>query len=64
MTDTGKFMYENTTPESHRMAAELIEHGVNLHEVFRRLFESVPFAKLHLLARVLARVPSATTTAG
>jgi isoquinoline 1-oxidoreductase len=28
---------------------------VNPHEVFRRLFESVPLAKLHLLARVLAR---------
>jgi bifunctional oligoribonuclease and PAP phosphatase NrnA len=55
VTDTGKFMYENTTPESHRMAAELIEVGVNPHEVFRRLFESVPFAKLHLLAQVLAR---------
>jgi len=55
VTDTGKFMYENTTPESHRMAAELIEHGVNPHLVFRRLFESVPLAKLHLLANVLAR---------
>jgi phosphoesterase RecJ-like protein len=55
VTDTGKFMYENTTPESHKMAADLIEYGVNPHEVFRRLFENVPFAKLHLLARVLAR---------
>jgi phosphoesterase RecJ-like protein len=55
VTDTGKFMYENTTPESHRMAAELVECGVNPHQVFKRLFESVPFAKLHLLARVLAR---------
>ena len=28
VTDTGKFMYENTSPEAHRMAAELIETGV------------------------------------
>src|SRR5438105_5355054 len=28
VTDTGKFMYENTTPDAHRMAAELIEAGV------------------------------------
>ena len=28
VTDTGKFMFENTTPESHQMAAELIEAGV------------------------------------
>ena len=27
VTDTGKFMYENTDPDSHRMAAELIEAG-------------------------------------
>jgi phosphoesterase RecJ-like protein len=55
VTDTGKFMYENTTPESHKMAAELIECGVDPHLVFRRLFESMPFAKVHLLAQVLAR---------
>ena len=63
MTDTGKFQYENTTPESHRMAAELIEHGVDVHDVFRRLYENVPFAKLQLLARCWPRA-SATTTAG
>ena len=38
------------------MAAELIELGVDVHEMFRRLYENVPFAKLQLLARVLARV--------
>ena len=53
VTDTGKFQYENTTPASHRMAADLIERGVDVHEVFRRLYENVPFAKLQLLARVL-----------
>ena len=29
VTDTGRFMYENTTPAAHRMAAELIEAGVD-----------------------------------
>ena len=29
VTDTGRFMYENTTPEAHHMAAELIEAGVD-----------------------------------
>jgi bifunctional oligoribonuclease and PAP phosphatase NrnA len=56
VTDTGKFQYENTTPNSHRMAAELLEHGVDVHWIFRRLYENVPFAKLELLARVLSRV--------
>ena len=56
VTDTGKFQYENTTPNSHRMAGELLEHGVDVHDIFRRLYENVPFAKLQLLARVLNRV--------
>ena len=56
VTDTGKFQYENTTPNSHRMAGELLEHGVDVHAIFRRLYENVPFAKLQLLARVLNRV--------
>jgi bifunctional oligoribonuclease and PAP phosphatase NrnA len=56
VTDTGKFQYENTTSESHRMAAELIEAGVDVHQEFRQLYENVPFAKLLLLARVLSRV--------
>ena len=36
-------MYENTTPAAHRMAAELIEAGVEVHTVYRRLYESLPF---------------------
>ena len=56
VTDTGKFQYENTTSTSHLMAAELLAHGVEVHEIFRRLYENVPFAKLELLARVLSRV--------
>jgi phosphoesterase RecJ-like protein len=56
VTDTGKFQYQNTTPAAHRMAADLIELGVDVHEEFRRLYENVPFPKLQLLARVLSRV--------
>jgi bifunctional oligoribonuclease and PAP phosphatase NrnA len=56
VTDTGKFQYENTTPTSHVMAADLLLHGVEVHEIFRRLYENVPRAKLELLARVLSRI--------
>jgi bifunctional oligoribonuclease and PAP phosphatase NrnA len=56
LTDTGKFQYENTTAASHRMAAELIDRGVDVHNVFRRIYENVPFGKIKLLARVLSRV--------
>jgi bifunctional oligoribonuclease and PAP phosphatase NrnA len=56
VTDTGRFMYENTTPEAHRMAAELIELGVDVHDVYRRLYEDLPFSRLQLLSRALGRV--------
>jgi phosphoesterase RecJ-like protein len=56
VTDTGMFMYENTGPAAHRMAAELIEAGVEPHEVYRELYEDLPFRRLQLLQRALASV--------
>jgi bifunctional oligoribonuclease and PAP phosphatase NrnA len=56
VTDTGKFQYENTTSSAHRMAAELIDLGVDVHGIFRRLYENIPVPKLELLARVLGRI--------
>jgi phosphoesterase RecJ-like protein len=56
VTDTGRFMYENTGRRAHVMAAELIEAGVDVHEMYRRLYEGIPYGKLELLARALAKV--------
>jgi len=56
VTDTGRFQYENTTAVSHRMAAELIEAGVDVHSLFRQLYENVPLGKVLLMGRVLTRV--------
>jgi len=55
VTDTGRFQYTNTTPKSLRLAAELVEAGVDVHRVFQGIYESVDFAKLKLLARALER---------
>jgi bifunctional oligoribonuclease and PAP phosphatase NrnA len=56
VTDTGKFMYENTGPRAHLMAADLIAAGVDVHGIYRRLYEGMPYAKLELLGRALAHV--------
>jgi len=56
VTDTGRFMYENTGPAAHRMAAELHEAGVDAQAIYRELYENVPMAKLDLLARGLAGI--------
>jgi len=53
ITDTGKFMYENTNAHTHRIAAELIDAGVAVDETYRRLYEHVPLEKLRLLSRAL-----------
>jgi len=56
ITDTGRFMYENTGPRAHLMAADLIEAGVEVPAVYRRLYENLQPAKLALLATALTNV--------
>ena len=56
VTDTGKFMFENTTPAAHQMAAELIAAGVQPQVVHQRLYEGLPFSRIQLLARALGKV--------
>jgi bifunctional oligoribonuclease and PAP phosphatase NrnA len=56
ITDTGRFMYENTGRRAHLMAADLIDAGIDVHELYRRVYEDVPYGKLALLARGLANV--------
>ena len=56
VTDTGMFMYENTDARSHRMAAGLIEAGVDVNDTYRRIYEHAPLEKLKLLARALDRI--------
>jgi bifunctional oligoribonuclease and PAP phosphatase NrnA len=49
-------MYENTGMRAHEMAAELIGAGIDVHAIYRRLYEGVPQGKLELLARGLSAV--------
>src|SRR5262249_35053071 len=55
VTDTGRFQYRNTTPKALRLAAELVDAGVDVQRVFQGIYESVDFKKLKLLARALER---------
>jgi phosphoesterase RecJ-like protein len=55
VTDTGRFQYSNTTAKALRLAAELVDAGADVHRIFRRVYETVQFAKLKLLARALER---------
>ncbi len=53
VTDTGRFMYANATPEAHTEAAALIAAGAVPDDVFRALYEGKPAARVRLLARAL-----------
>jgi phosphoesterase RecJ-like protein len=56
ITDTGRFMYENTNADTHRIAAALIDAGVDVNDTYRRLYEHVPIEKLRLVARALESI--------
>jgi phosphoesterase RecJ-like protein len=56
VTDTGRFMYENTGPRAHEMAAALVAGGVDVQRIYRRLYEEMPLAKLTLLGLALREV--------
>ncbi|MGN6217379.1 MAG: DHH family phosphoesterase [Solirubrobacterales bacterium] len=58
ITDTGKFMYENTNAHTHRVAADLIDAGVDVDDTYRRLYEHVPLEKLRLVSRALDGISS------
>ncbi len=48
-SDSGGFRYDATKPETHRMAARLIETGIDFAEITRFLFESKTFAQVELI---------------
>jgi bifunctional oligoribonuclease and PAP phosphatase NrnA len=53
MTDTGSFRFERTTPQVHRIAAELLEHNIDPGEVFNKIYEQGKFGKIKLLGKGL-----------
>lgn len=55
VTDTGRFQYSSTSPQTLRDAAELRELGVDHETVAEQVFETAPFAYLHALGNVLSR---------
>lgn len=55
LTDTGRFCYANTTAESHRVAARMVEAGVDSTAIARVLYEEQPASRIFLMGRALGR---------
>lgn len=53
LTDTGSFRFTNSTPGSHRVAAELIAMGVDPEEMHTRAYGAAPVRRYRLLQRAL-----------
>lgn len=65
VTDTGRFAYAGTTPETLRLGARLMEFGIDHAAINRRVWETHSFGYLKVLSRALDRatlVPSAGLT--
>lgn len=53
MFDTGCFRYANSTPAAHQIAADLINAGVSVDEIYRLVYETAPVGRVRLLGEVL-----------
>lgn len=53
-TDTGCFVYANTTADTHRIAAELLETGIDVGPVNKVLFRTKSKTRLAMEARMVA----------
>ena len=53
MTDTGSFRYSNTSSKAHRIAAELIDIGVQPYEMHTKIYETSSIQDTNLLGESL-----------
>jgi phosphoesterase RecJ-like protein len=54
MTDTGSFRHPSTTPAVHRIAADIMELGVNTNLIHRRIYDSSTAERMKFLGYVLS----------
>jgi phosphoesterase RecJ-like protein len=52
-TDTGSFQYDKTSPHTFRLIADLVEKGVDVPEISRKMYDSYPRRRLELLKALL-----------
>jgi phosphoesterase RecJ-like protein len=53
LTDTGSFRYTNTTPFTHRVAAELLKFNLDVSKIYRNIYGSISFSDMSLLPKIL-----------
>jgi phosphoesterase RecJ-like protein len=53
LTDTGGFRYANTSPRTLRVAASLLEHGLDPERIYEQVYATAPVGRLRLTAEVI-----------
>lgn len=53
-SDTGRFSFQNTTPDTFRAAAELLESGANVFSNAYHLFDLTSVERMKLIAKAMA----------
>jgi len=56
LTDTGSFRFSNSDPRAHRVAAELIETGLDPNELYERVYGDSSLSRLRLLGYGLSHM--------
>jgi phosphoesterase RecJ-like protein len=56
LTDTGSFRYSNTSTFTHKMAAELLRFDFNANQVYKNIYENIPFSDMQLLSKALTHI--------
>ena len=61
LTDSGSFKYPKTSPRTHRIAAELIERGVNPTELYDVVYNQCPLNRLRLQGHMMDSMQTAAS---
>ncbi|MDN5278792.1 MAG: bifunctional oligoribonuclease and phosphatase NrnA [Clostridiales bacterium] len=55
MTDTGNFRYNNSTPRAHEIVARLIEKGLVVDEIFKKVYETTNYNRVVIHGTAMSR---------
>jgi phosphoesterase RecJ-like protein len=56
VADTGSFHYSNTTERTFKVASELVRFGVKPHKISEAVYNSYPWSRVELMAKVMATI--------
>ena len=56
LTDTGSFRYLNTSSFTHKVVSELLKFKLDIPEIYKSVYENVPFEDMLLLGKILSGI--------